>query len=497
MQEYFGHRIAGMHRMKNGESDTPSYYGYVLYKGQVFREKIARPVYVPAYDVLLLEPASTGADGHVMARLQHSITGKQTPFILRGGNKFVVTRMPFSYLGIPSAYQVVADVLFDILGEEPYRKKNLALARIEDVHSHYDMAFLSAVLMALTEENVPLTISHIPMFMDPGNKFGKGVIATPEAATENAVMKKILTAIGKDDRNAIIWHGVTHQFAKMDNPYNAISGYDYEFWDINRNVPVPGSSRKQVTGRLAWGISVFQAYNIKPRYWITPHYHASAVANKVFGEAFPWTVGRTIYYGSSFGVEFTLAATDRKRALRMKAPDRKSLLELSGKEPSGGNEGADIRKSRYGMEQIFPYEIYRDVYGQRIIPETLYYVSVGGSDSKVRTVDDMLEDAGTQRVLRDFWASFFFHPYLVAAKKDGGLGRFSGDTLELRKLVHGLRGLGYSFIGLPEFERRLQATGESPARNAKAALLQKHNHGTVTGKSENAARTVMAERKMQ
>jgi hypothetical protein len=32
------------------------------------------------------------------------------------------------------------------------------------------------------------------------------------------------------------------------------------------------------------------------------------------------------------------------------------------------------------------------------------------------------------------------------------MGRYDGDTTELKKLIIGLKRLGYTFVGLPEFE---------------------------------------------
>src|SRR5262249_39721787 len=152
-------------------------------------------------------------------------------------------------------------------------------------------------------------------------------------------------------------------------------------------------------------------------------------------------------YASSFKPTFTLKATSAQQGASMPSVSRRSLAD-SAKEL----REIDTR-SEDGESQTFPFEIYRDVYGQRIIPETLGYLSFAVSDQSdfIRTPEQMLTDARRNLVVRDCWASFFFHPYLFASRDDGGIGSHSGDTSELRKLLSGLKALGYHFVGLGEF----------------------------------------------
>jgi hypothetical protein len=70
---------------------------------------------------------------------------------------------------------------------------------------------------------------------------------------------------------------------------------------------------------------------------------------------------------------------------------------------------------------------------QILIPETLGYLTADGT----RSPQALLEDAANTLVVRDGYATFFYHPYLPLSK--------------LEEMVAGLRRLGYRFQGLTEF----------------------------------------------
>ncbi len=63
----------------------------------------------------------------------------------------------------------------------------------------------------------------------------------------------------------------------------------------------------------------------------------------------------------------------------------------------------------------------------------------------------MLADAKRNLVLRDAWGSFFYHPLLLTVQADGGEGRYPGDATELKKLVQGMKAVGYKFVELEQF----------------------------------------------
>lgn len=464
----FRHRVSGQVTIDDPKAKIATFFQFVSYKNSLFRKSVeqANGTNEGAFEAMRFVSVDEKSDENVLAYLIHNKTYESIPYFLRSGSKFLVGDIPFSYMHEADRYFAFADFLFEILDEQPRRVTPLAFARTEDIHGFYERPLLEAAFDAQRSENVPISIAHIPLFMDPLDAFGLGTIKTPKSAADVPEFLSLVEAVAKDDRNAIIMHGVTHQFGETKNPHTGTSGDDYEFWDMVANRPVKNDSVAATLDRLALALSVFDAYKLMPRFWVTPHYHASAVNSRVFAKVFPWQVGRATYFPSSFKPSFTIPAAAAGASLSMPPVAKQGLDDLKS------NTWADLdEKSVEGQTQMFPFEIYRDVYGQRILPETLGYLSYATSEqtSFIRTAEDMLADARRNSVVRDYWASFFYHPYIFAAKADGGVGRYLGDTLELRKLLVGLKLLGYSFIGLSEFEASLRNNSGTAASNESSA----------------------------
>ena len=390
---------------------------------------------------------------------------KSSPYMLRGGNKFLAGDIPFYFMNARDRYMAVADVLFDVLDEQPQHPQHLAIVRVEDVHSYFELPLLATSLATLRKEQVPANISLIPLFVDPFNAYGQGQKVTPVPVNQDAALNSVLQEVARHPRNAIIWHGVTHQHGDYKNPYSAVSGEDFEFWDVPKDNPFPQDDPAFWLDYLRPGLPVIQSYHAGARYWLTPHYAASASANRVAGKLFPWSLGRARYFASSFKAEFTLRAVEPDARAKQPALDQGTLDQLGGQTW----EGVD-RKSEIGIEQLFPYEIYRDAYGQGIVPDTLGYIEIpakptGDALAQTHSVGLMLADARRNLVVRDYWAGFFFHPFIFAGEQRGAVGRYYGDTSELQKLIKGLKQLGYVFPSLAEFE----GVGTAPATRFSGA----------------------------
>jgi uncharacterized protein YdaL len=115
----------------------------------------------------------------------------------------------------------------------------------------------------------------------------------------------------------------------------------------------------------------------------------------IFGQVFGWNIGRVIYFSRAVW-EFR-----RRSALRqVRANTCVDLKAQPGLSPNG---------------QFFPYEIFRDAYGQRIIPENLGNLQpfMNHQVLKSRTIDEILASARRNLVLRDAWASVFIHPLMI------------------------------------------------------------------------------------
>ena len=99
----------------------------------------------------------------------------------------------------------------------------------------------------------------------------------------------------------------------------------------------------------------------------------------------------------------------------------------------------------FGVGQIYPYVIKKDYYGQRIIPENL-----GNIEYDIRAIDptsnynytwqDIVTNADYGKVVRDGYASFFFHPFwLEPSIGVPGLADF-------KSTIDGISALGYTWI---------------------------------------------------
>lgn len=464
----FQHVVSGQLEADRSDPKKPAFFQHVSYKDRLFKKSVDvyGGVAEGAFSAVRFVPTRESSKDYVLANLIHNTNRQMSPYFLRNGSKFIVGDVPFSYMHEGDRYFAFADLLFDILDEQPLRPQPLAFSRTEDIHGSYELDLLGAAHAAHQSEDVPFSMAHIPYFADPFDAFGTGKITKPQPADAKPDFLAFIRKLQGDQRNTIVWHGVTHQFGNMKNPHSGTSGDDYEFWNMVDNKPIGDDTPAWTLDRLAQGLPVFQAYGKAPRFWVTPHYHASATNARVFADVFPWQIGRVTYFSSSFGARFTIPAVDRSASIAMPSVTADALKAQSEKLYRDRDT-----KSEGGLTQMFPFEIYRDVYGQRIVPETLGYMSYATSEqtSFLRSADDLLADARRNIVVRDYWASFFYHPYIFSMKEDGGIGRFKGDTLELRKLLIGLKLLGYQFTSLPEFEQSLKPVGQLGSVHAPAA----------------------------
>ncbi len=64
------------------------------------------------------------------------------------------------------------------------------------------------------------------------------------------------------------------------------------------------------------------------------------------------------------------------------------------------------------------------------------------SNNKPGFLKDLWRIAKRNRVLRDAWGSFYYHPHLLETK---------AGRQDLERLLLGLKGLGYQFVDLESF----------------------------------------------
>ena len=314
----------------------------------------------------------------------------ELPYIVRARNLWLVADNPLAFANPRDRILAFADLLHDIVGED-HAAKHSALIRIEDVNPLSTPEALRSFADFLASEQAPFVISLVPFFVDPE----LGISLPLSERRDVAAALRYMVSRG----GTVAMHGSTHQ-------YRGRSTVDYEFWDIARERPPAEDSERFVRTKLDAAFTELFRNRLYPVLWETPHYAASALAYSVIGRYF------------STAMEERLAVDDR----------------------------------RFSM--YLPFVIERDLYGQRLRPETLGYVPVG----KPEAVDSLLLDAAAARVVRDGFASAFYHPFL--------------DRAGLEKIVQGVKRLGFTYVDVKTLDNvaragdKVVATGNASVRLA-------------------------------
>jgi uncharacterized protein YdaL len=366
--------------------------------------------------------------------MSNSRTGEVAPYVTRSGRFWYFADLPFTFIGPRDRYVIFCDLLHDILNQN-HTESHRALIRLEDVGAKIEPKSFSQLVDYLNSIKLPFAVALIPSYRDPHGVYNYG---KPERI-ELAEAKNLLQAIDYAGKRggSFVMHGHTHQSDALRNPVG-VTGDDWEFWDVINNRPLPGDSEMQLARRINLGFNALLAQKITPFAWETPHYQGSPNAYRAARQRFPVKYERGVYYTAD---NPNLAAGD------------------------------------YGVSQFFPYVIKSDFYGHTVLPENLGNVtySVGNSPQTLRdrtpgavcgqrislSQTDSLrqqrnvrltmtgnhfalyENARYAWVVRDGFASFFFHPYLVRA--DSGVAALA----DLQTLVNGLSQLGYRWKAAP------------------------------------------------
>lgn len=450
LNKLFGHSYSGLTRLdtKNYIDGKPSFYKDIYYKNEVFDKfsqwvtKEGEKSFAAPYEQVLLKSEGTNTITPI-AWAEHNYSKNKIPYALRSNNAFYIADVPFSYVHESDRYMVFADLLFDILDKPAKHNDKYAVIRIEDVHPMIPQRNLRKLTKLFKEEDIDLHISLIPIFYDPNFQFERPADKEFVPMTHSVSFMNWLKKANKND-TVFIWHGTTHQYKKHKNPHTGYSGDDFEFWDAVNNRPLSEDSVEYVLNRLDLGHSYLKQAGITPQMWLTPHYQASALDYYIFADVFDWNVGRVIYFlnkktnsnGTNKNIQYKASNTAEMKKLRYD-----SLKDLN----------VETRGEWFG--QLYPYEIYGDVYGQKLIPESLGNPQPFKSEHVwyPRSIDSIIEDAKRNLVIRDSWASLFFHSYLLTDLYESGVGEYPGDIRPLRKLIQSLKQLGYKFINLDQF----------------------------------------------
>ncbi|MFF8815341.1 polysaccharide deacetylase family protein [Streptomyces pactum] len=393
-----------------GWDPTTSFYGTedgvgqvteVRYKGQSLTRK-----FPAGQDGGVLHPNIKTGPGvpqvtEVAQAVDTAQAAEQTfPWALRSGNLTYVGEIPFTYVSETDRILAFQDLLFDALAPQT-TEQHRALLRLEDITPLSDATKLRALADYLKSRNIPYGINVIPVYNDPKGVQNNGLPRTVRLSQRPALVNtlKYMLANGA----VLMDHGYTHQYGNADNPYNGLTGDDFEFFrahvDAGNNVvydgPVAEDSADWAQSRITAALAEFARVGLpRPKLWTTPHYAASATDYRVFGQNFEARLERSLYFSGT----------------------------LRGTEPDS---------TRY-LGQFFPYPV-TDVYGTKVLPENLgSYEPEGHNNNPPRTAADLVRGAKANLAVRDGFASFYYHPY------------HSVDPL--KETVEGIEALGYSFV---------------------------------------------------
>ena len=333
------------------------------------------------------------------------------PYITKANNFWFVGDIPFTYMSEEDRYLAFSDVLHDMLAI-PHEESHKAIMRLEDVDARTEMADLNSIASYMGSKNISFSVATIPRYEDPLGIENDGV-ATTQLLSNSAIGTR-LKELYDAGAISIVQHGTTHQYYKslednaseISNPYNGLSGDDFEFMRVIEHAdhsysylyPVENDSAVWAKARITEGISIFNDMGITAFAWEAPHYMAGPNHYRGIQELYPVQYARVLYFPNE--------------------------------------DSNDIAIKNKFIGQFYPYIIQKDLYGYTIIPENIHNIEdVPNEGYRKLLPADTIHFAKKLKVVRDGIASFYYHPYL-------GSGY-------LKQIVEGLEGEGYTFVSAP------------------------------------------------
>lgn len=412
----YGFSFFGVVSWSDLDKDKPSnFFDTFLYKDHSLkRDKVQGVEYQMGVTQL-----NDDSVAKVLSTAINTDTQVKVPYIINAENFWYVADIPFEYYNLRGRYLILCDILHDILNSK-HVTKHRALIRLEDVNPSTVPEELAVATKLLEKEKIPFSISLIPFFKDPtGGYYGYPVEMD---FSESPRLLQILKR-AQHNRAPIIMHGVTHQLDSAKDPKLTVTAVGYEFWDSEKNCPLENDSVKFVEERINHGRKELLKNGLRPVAFETPHYIASALDYRVFAKEFDTTFQKVTYHlYDAANIDIT--------------PEK--LKELG----------------KFHIQQVFPYIINRDFYGQRVIPaSTLSYITYDDAqdiDVLIEKMELILEEAKALQVVRDGYASFYIHPFVIKAMDNNGI---DGEEV-LKVLIRGIKDLGYEFIDIKKEIRR-------------------------------------------
>jgi len=164
---------------------------------------------------------------------------------------------------------------------------------------------------------------------------------------------------------------------------------------------------------------------------------------------FHWNYHRTVYF--PYRVVQDTGLPKELKAFNCKPEEcgdrRRAILN---------NINVEVDYHSFGGVPV-PYIIYKDPYGQSVIPETLGMIDFAFYGPKtwrpVSTPEDIIRRAKKLKVIRGAIASFFWHPQLLDQnfryyREVPNSYESIGGKNSLRLVVEGIKDLGYEFVSI-------------------------------------------------
>lgn len=336
--------------------------------------------------------------------------GTTIPWAVKSQNLTYMGELPFPYMTERDRYLIFADMLFDLLAPQT-QERHRALVRIEDVGPDADPNALRAIADYLYSEGVPFSVATYTVYKDPVGSYNGGVAEEVRLSERPEVVQALKYMVSKG--GTLLMHGYTHQYGEagnplLKNPYNGASGDDFEFFlahvdeenYVRYDGPVPEDSTKWALSRVDAATREYKAAGLAvPTIFEFPHYAGSAVDYKAIATRFSTRYERGLYF-------------------------------------SGVLSGGTVDHSKM-VGQFFPYPV-KDVYGTKVLPENIGdYSPQEYNNHPARFPADLVENARANLVVRDGFASFFYHPFLASSE---------GNVDSLKEIVSGVKNLGYTFV---------------------------------------------------
>jgi len=414
--------LKGFNSPPSNTNQKPGFYDTVSYKGQ---SMVKYYYYNSATGTVNADPdvgataVATPAQSLVSISNSGNTTAPVLPYVVKSKNFWYFADNPFSFIGPRDRYLVFADLLHDIMGQD-HPTQHLALVRLEDVNAGSTTASMKSLTnymagipkpAAGVPTPIPFAIATIPHYRDPYGEYNGGIAENIPMSQATNLKNALIYA--RDHGGSIVQHGWTHQSDDpvFKNSINGVSGEDYEFWNNANNTPMPNENGSTAwsTNRMDQGLKELNNAGFTPFAWEAPHYQSSSFSIKSNVAMYKKVYGRVVYYTADI-------------------PDLK------------GTSGV----YDYAVGQVFPYVIYNDYYGQYVIPENL-----GNIEHKVicsyctdYLPSDLILNAKYALTVRDGYASFFFHPYLLEPESTN-LG--VNGMQDFRDIITGITKLGYKW----------------------------------------------------